>query len=152
MILRSLAMPFVLLLISLSLSKGMGAQTATSGGLTGVVTDPSGALVPDANVELKDNAKGIIHTGNTNSEGRYLFFFVAPGNYTLTVAHSGFRTVSQILDVSVGPPVTVNIRLVIAGTYTALTVSEEAPLIHAEDGDASSTMSRLQVEQVPNPG
>ena len=89
MICRHLWIRSVLLLIGLSLSKGMSAQTATSGGLTGVVIDPSEAVVPDANVELRDNAKGIRQTKTTNSDGGYLFSFVAPGNYTLTVTHPG---------------------------------------------------------------
>jgi hypothetical protein len=98
--LRPLVVPSVLLLISLALSNGTGAQTATSGGLTGVVTDPSDAVVPDANVELKDNAKGIVQTKSTNPDGEYSFSFVAPGVYTLTVRHSGFRIASQTVDVT----------------------------------------------------
>jgi hypothetical protein len=141
-----------LILLTLSLSNSLKAQNATSGGLTGVVTDPSEAVVPGAKVELKDNTKGISQTKTTNSDGGYLFSFVAPGNYTVTVTHSGFRTMSQILDVSLGPPSTLNIRLVIAGASATVKVTEEAPLIHAENGDASSTMSSLQVEEVPNPG
>ncbi len=139
------------LLIAFSESNSY-AQNATSGGLTGEVTDPSDALVPYANVELKDNTKGIWQTRSTNSVGEYSFPFVAPGNYTLAVSHPGFRTTSQTLDISLGPPVTLNIRLVVAGSLTVAHVTDQAPLIHAENGDASSTMSRLQIAQVPNPG
>ena len=149
---RPLGISSVLLLIGLLLSKGISAQTATSGGLTGVVMDPSEAVVPDANVELRDNAKGINQTKTTNSEGGYLFSFVAPGNYTLTVTHPGFRTMSQNLDVSPANTSTLNIRLVIAEASATVKVTEEVPLIHAENGDASSTVSGLQVAQVPNPG
>jgi hypothetical protein len=152
MIFRLLWIPPVLLLIGLSLSKGISAQTATSGGLTGVVTDPSEAVVPDAKVELRDSAKGISQTKTTNSDGGYLFSFVAPGNYTLTLTHPGFRSVSQNLDVSPGPTSTLNIRLVIAGAKASVKVTGETPLTHAENGDASSTMNGLQVAQVPNPG
>ena len=152
MTLRRFGIFSALLLIGLSLSKGTGAQTATSGGLTGVVTDPSNAVVPDAKVELRDTAKGISQTKSTNLSGEYLFPFVAPGNYTLTVTRAGFRTVSQILDVNLGPPSTLNIRLVIEEFNATVKVSEETPVIHAENGDVSSTMSRIQIEEVPNPG
>jgi hypothetical protein len=47
-----------ILVLAVSVSNTLYAQNATSGGLTGVVTDPSGALVPEAVTELKDNAKG----------------------------------------------------------------------------------------------
>jgi hypothetical protein len=152
MTLRRFGVFSALLLIGLSLSKGTGAQTATSGGLTGVVSDPSNAVVPDAKVELRDTAKGIGQTKSTNLNGEYSFSFVAPGNYTLTVTRSGFRTVNQTLDVGLGPPSTLNVRLVLAGSNSTVKVTEEAPLIHAENGDASSTISSLQVAQVPNPG
>ena len=108
-------MIFLVLLLELSQSNFLNAQNAMSGGLTGVVTDPSDAVVPDANVELSDNAKGIRQAKTTNPDGEYLFSFVAPGNYTLTVTHPGFQTMSQTLDVSLGPPSTLNIRLAIAG-------------------------------------
>jgi hypothetical protein len=146
--------PFLslILLLALALSNSLNAQNATSGGLTGVVTDPSNSLVPDATVELKDNAKGIIQTKGTNAVGEYSYSFVAPGDYTLTVTHPGFQTVTQTFDVSLGPPVTLNVRLEIAGARTTVNVTDEAILLHAENGDASSSMSRLQVEQVPNPG
>ncbi len=133
-------------------SHELSAQSATSGGLTGVVTDPSNAVIPDANVELKDNAKGTELPTKTNAEGVYLFSFLLPSRYTLTVTHSGFQTMSKTLDVSLGPPNTLNIRLVVAGASATVNVTEEAPLINAENGDASSTVSGLQIAQVPNPG
>ncbi len=133
-------------------SHELSAQSATSGGLTGVVTDPSNAVIPGANVELKDNAKGTKVQAKTNAEGVYLFSFLLPSRYTLTVTHSGFQTISKTLDVSLGPPSTLNIRLIIAGASATLNVTGEAPLINAENGDASSTVSGLQVAQVPNPG
>ena len=49
----------ILLLAGITFSRVAAAQSATSGGLTGVVTDPSNAVVPDAKVKLTDNAKGI---------------------------------------------------------------------------------------------
>jgi hypothetical protein len=51
------------------------AQTTTSGGLTGVITDPSRAVVAAASVEINDNAKSTIQTTKTDREGVYRFFF-----------------------------------------------------------------------------
>src|ERR1700746_3033029 len=75
---------YLILSFSLLPPNSANAQNATSGGLTGIVIDPSGAAVPDASVELRDNAKGISQTKRTNLDGEYLFSFVAPGLYTLT--------------------------------------------------------------------
>jgi hypothetical protein len=133
-------------------SHELSAQNATSGGLTGVVTDPSNAVISDAEVELKDNAKGTKLPTKTNAEGAYLFPFLLPSRYTITVTHSGFQTMSKTLDVRLGTPSTLNIRLVIAGATETVNVTGETPLINAENGDASSTVSGLQIAQVPNPG
>jgi carboxypeptidase family protein len=128
------------------------AQTTTSGGLMGVVTDPSNALVPDAVVELRDSAKGSIQSAKTDGYGVYRFFFLAPGRYTLTMTRAGFRTESRKINVLLGPPVTLNLTLEIAKENATVKVTGEAPLIQAENGDVSTTMNQLQISEVPNPG
>ncbi len=130
----------------------LSAQTTASGGLAGVVTDPSGAVVPNADVEIKDNAKGTTQSTKTDREGVYGFFFLAPGRYTLTVTHIGFREEKRAVNVLLGPPASVNVALKIAQARTALTVTTEAPLIQAENGDSSTTMNQKQISEVPNPG
>ena len=128
------------------------AQTATSDGLSGVVSDPSRAVVPDAVLTLRDDTKGALHTARTDVDGVYRFFFLAPGKYTLTVLHEGFREESHEVNVLLGPPGTRNITLEIAGGSASVKVTEEMPLLQAENGDVSTTMSRLQISEVPNPG
>ena len=91
--------------------------------LTGVVTDPSGALVPISLIELRDNAKGIVRTASSNFAGEYSFLFLPPGSYTLTVSHADVQTTSQAVDVSVGPPVTINVRLAVAIARTVVNVT-----------------------------
>jgi hypothetical protein len=56
----------------------LDAQTTSSGGLTGVVSDPSQAVVPDALVEIRDAAKGTLQTALTDRDGVYRFFFLTP--------------------------------------------------------------------------
>ena len=136
----------VLLLVPL-VSNNLNAQTTASGGLTGVVIDPSGAVVPDASVEITDNAKGTTQTTKTDQEGVYQFFFLAPERYTLTVMHDGFRKQSAAVNVLLGPPVTVNVALEIARESTTVKVTGEAPLIQAENGDVSTTMTHGNLQR-----
>jgi Carboxypeptidase regulatory-like domain len=133
-------------------SNELHAQNATTGGLTGVVIDPNGAVVKDVAVTLQDNAKGTTITSSTNAAGAYLFSFLFPSSYTITAAHPGFRTVQRKLNILLGPPATLNIQLAIASATTTIDVTDDAPLIQAENGDASTTMNRLQVSELPNPG
>jgi hypothetical protein len=128
------------------------AQTTTSGGLTGVLTDPSGAVVPDAQVEIKDMSKATIQATKTDKEGVYRFSFLAPGNYSLAVTHEGFRNESRAINVLLGPPVTANVMLELAKGSTTIKVTGETPLIQAENGDFSTTISEKQILDVPNPG
>lgn len=140
------------LLVALGVANELHAQTTTSGGLTGVVTDPSGAVVPDAEVGIRNTSKGTNQSLKTDRGGAYQFSFLAPARYTLTVSHAGFQTESRAVEVLLGPPVSVNITLSVAQATTSLSVTAEAPLFHAENGDVSTTMNQQQVSEVPNPG
>jgi hypothetical protein len=128
------------------------AQTTTSGGLAGVVSDPSHAVVPDADVKIRDSTKGTIQSSKTDGAGVYRFFFLAPGKFTLTVSHEGFREESHVVTVLLGPPGTLNIMLRISGGTATVKVTGEIPLIQAENGDVSTTMNQQQISEVPNPG
>src|SRR6202050_31168 len=103
-----------LLMLLLCLPYKSGAQTTTSGGLTGVVTDPSRAVVPGASIEIADTARCTTQSTKSDREGVYQFFFLAPGKYRLTVTLEGFQKASRAVNVLLGPPVTVNVALEIA--------------------------------------
>src|ERR1051325_1888134 len=80
----------VVLTLTLSASPAH-AQTASSGSVTGVVSDPQGGSVPGAEVTLTDNATNTKRTAATNESGRYDFPVVSPGFYDITVSKSGFK-------------------------------------------------------------
>jgi hypothetical protein len=124
-----------LLLATVTPTNKLNAQTTTSGGLTGVVTDPSQAVVPDAAVEIMDNAKGTTQSTKTDREGVYQFSFLAPGRYTLTVTHAGFREEKRAMNILLGPTVSANVTLQVANVSTRVSVIAEAPLLQAENGD-----------------
>ena len=133
--------------------EALRAQSTTTGGLTGVVTDPSGAVVPGAVVKIRDNGKGDTQSTITNGDGVYLYSFLLPASYDLTVTHPGFRATSRTLYVSLGPPGTLNIQLKLESSAgVTVRVTDEVPLLKAENGDASATIVQLQVSQLPNSG
>jgi len=143
---------FSVLLLAICLANEVTAQTTTSGAVTGVVTDQSLAVVPNADVEIREIDKGTTESTKTDRDGVYRFFFLSPSQYTLTVEHDGFRKESRRVTVLLGTPVTVNITLEIAKANTELLVTAEAPLVQADNGDVSITMSQRQVSELPNPG
>jgi len=143
---------FSAFLLAICFANGLRAQTTTSGAVTGVVTDQSGAVVPNADVEIRDVNKGTTESTETDRDGVYRFFFLAPSQYTLTVEHDRFRKESRSVTVLLETPVTVNITLEIVKAATQLFVTAEAPLVQADNGDVSITMSQTQVSELPNPG
>lgn len=139
-------------LVAACLSIEVNAQTITSGGLTGVITDQNRAVLPNTKVEIKDDFKGTTQSTNTDSDGVYRFFFLTPSRYTLTVTHDGFREKTRTVSVLLGPPATLNVSLEIAATSSQITVTGEASPLQTENGDVSVTMNSLQIAEVPNPG
>src|ERR1700755_749129 len=77
---------FVLLFLSLPL-----AQAQTTAQLSGTVQDASGAVLPDAQVTLIDEATGVAHTLHTNRQGLYVFAALVPGNYSVKAEAKGFQ-------------------------------------------------------------
>jgi carboxypeptidase family protein len=87
--LRLLRLSSCCVLVFVCLSGELESQT-TTGGLTGVVTDQSYAVIPNVEVHIKEAAEGILQSTRTDQRGVYRFFFVVPARYTLTVRITGF--------------------------------------------------------------
>src|SRR5271154_6000573 len=100
---------FSAFLLAISFANGVGAaQTTTSGAVTGVVTDQSLAVLPNADVEIRDVNKGTTASTKTDRDGVYRFFFLSPSQYTLTVRkhavnfpHDSFRPLNRSGDFGV---------------------------------------------------
>lgn len=128
------------------------AQTTTTGDITGVVSDPSKATVASATVELKDSSKGFKQEMKTDASGVYHFFLLAPGDYTVTASAEGFRSSSRPVHVNIGQITTADLRLEVGSKTEVVTVTAAAPLLQTENGDVSSNINDIQIQQVPNPG
>ena len=86
--LKRICKVFLIGLIAAAISP---AQTI-SGFISGTVTDPSGAVVPGAQIKLANEANGLQRDGVTSESGGYSFVSVQPGTYSLSVEHTGFKT------------------------------------------------------------
>jgi len=149
---RLFAMLFAFVVVLTFGATRLKAQNQTSGDLTGSVTDPSGAVVPDAKVSLKDNTKGNVSETKTNKEGNYRFYQLSPGPYTLTVTASGFQTEVRDNQIAVGQISTIDFHLSLGTSTQTVMVTEAAPLVQTENGDSATAITAQQVSNVPNPG
>ena len=137
--------------LALGLASSVCAQNSNSGDIRGTVTDSTGALVPDANVTVINNDTGVITKYVSNNDGLYDTNSILPGNYTLTFNKQGFDTVKRgpiALQVEI---VTVDAQLKIGSENEVIEVNaSEAPLLKTEDAQVSTTLSTVQLDNLPN--
>jgi Carboxypeptidase regulatory-like domain len=143
---------FCLAVLAMALISAMPgfAQSITSGDIAGVLTDPSGAVVPNAKVTATNDATGEVHSATTNGEGAYRFPFLKPGAYALATSATGFQPSARKVSVTVGETVNGNFVLAVTGANTTVEVS--APLTQIDSGDTTTSFSEQQISLVPNPG
>jgi Carboxypeptidase regulatory-like domain len=128
------------------------AQTITTGELAGTITDPSGAVVANGNVQLKSIDEGSVANAKTNSTGYYQFSYLKPGNYRVTATGAGFQSEQKNVSVALGASATVNFQLTVGSSSTTVEVTGAAAAIETEDANLTANFSARQVELLPNPG
>ena len=141
-----------LLVAVVFLSMKLDAQTAISGGLTGVVADPSGAALQNADVEIKQISKGTTRSTRTNRDGVYRFFFLAPDQYLVTVIAPGFEVANRTVTVSVRQTTSVDFMLKVGSAKSTVEVKADAPLLQTENADGATVFHASQIADLPNPG
>jgi len=140
---------FALSLMLSVMAAQLSAQSITQGNIRGTVTDPSGAVVPNATVSLKSTTTGSTQTRTTNSSGFYEFALVTPGPYTITITAPSYQTLTQNVTVSLGQVTSSNVKLTVAASSTTVEVTASGSVL-SPTPDVSTTMSQRQIEYVPN--
>jgi Carboxypeptidase regulatory-like domain len=122
----------------------------TVGGIAGTVKDPSGAVVPKAQITITNEATKAMQTEVSNSVGTYVFSAVPVGTYTLKVSAQGFKGyVDTGIQIHIQNMVTADIRL-LPGTVTeTVTVTSIVPLLQAQDASLGQTVPTEQVNDLP---
>ena len=127
-------------------------QSLTSGDISGTITDSSGAAIASASVTVKNNDTGATQSTTSNSTGAYRFSLLNPGNYTVSAASSGFKTVNLQATVSIGQASTVNIQMEVATSTQTIEVTSAVGAIQTQTPNVSTTISPEMVANIPNPG
>ncbi len=129
------------------------SQTGSVGQVSVTVTDPAGAAVPDATLQLKDAGTNIIMKGATQSNGEFSFPNVAFGRYRLSIAKTGFETqVFEDVQVQTGRTTDIKAVLKIGTTQETVTVEGESPLVETESSVIADTIDTKQVVNLPLQG
>jgi hypothetical protein len=123
-------------------------QATTS--LRGVVTDPSGAAIPNATVHLINVDTTTERTATTDQQGSYVLAEVQPGHYVLQVEAAGFAKFEQKgFQLLVNLPATINVHMKVGAATTTVEVTAAAPLLNTTDASQGNTMSGSQITDMP---
>ncbi len=136
-------------LLTIILAVPLAAQTDRAT-LTGVVTDPSHALIPGAQVSLSATATGVERTARTNSAGAYTFSGLLVGEYTASITAAGFETLHiQNFPLAVGETRTLNAVLPVATLSSSVTVVDAAPDLNMTNAEIGGVIDRKQTDALP---
>jgi hypothetical protein len=143
----------LVLLAALAVPGNLKAQSNISGDISGTVTDPSGAAVPNAKVTVTNVSIGEVKAATSGNAGEFRVSLLSPGTYKVSVTAPGFQTVDQSITVSAGTVSPLAVKLTVgSGTTTIEVTGSEVPVLHTDDAQVSTTFSLSQVQNLPNPG
>jgi hypothetical protein len=140
------------LVLALLMTPSLVAQSLVSGDLTGTVTDPSGAVVPNATVTLKSNGTGATRNTTSTNNGSYRFSLLQPGSYTVSASASGFSKAETTTMINVGQATVADIKMAVGTSSQTVEVTSAAPLVQADSADLSTNFDQNVVANSPNGG
>ncbi len=123
---------------------------ATNGVISGTVTDPSGAAVPGATVQVKNVSTGVIRTVTTNELGRYRVPDLLVGQYEVQASQGGFRTVVEsAVRLTVGSERVVNFSLPIGQAQETINVESEIAQVDTTSAAIATLVEQKQISDLP---
>ena len=145
--LKTLNILLFLLLSSLTMPHLWGQNT---GALTGTVTSPSGAPIPQATITLRSTAIGSSQSVITDQNGSFTVANLAPGTYMVTVEVTGYRRLSQDnVQVAAGEPVHLTLGMQPGNTSDTVAVTGEASMIQDQNAEISRTFESRTLTELP---
>ncbi|HEY4355615.1 MAG TPA: TonB-dependent receptor [Acidobacteriaceae bacterium] len=121
-----------------------------NGTITGMVTDPTGAVVPDAAVTVVQSGTGLKIHGQTSKGGLYTFPQLIPGDYKITVEQKGFQRTTAAITLTVGQTAELNIPLSVGSESQTISVEAEgAATLDTETSNLDYTVQSKQVGDLP---
>lgn len=118
--------------------------------VTGAISDPTGAAVPGAAVQVVNLATGAVLNTTSNEKGIYTVPALPAGAYRVTVSKSGFKTQTiENVSLIVGVPGTVNAKLEVGAATETVQVTAGAEIVQAQTADVSTNLTGRQVQDLP---
>lgn len=138
-----------LLSVSLVVASLAFAQEST-GSISGTVTDPSGAVIPQAAITVTNVRTGVSRSETSNGDGLFVVTNLAVGDYTLTAEAHGFKKFeAQQIRLDVNDRLTIPVHLEIGGTNETVSVDASATQLQTQSADLSNLIGAQQTQALP---
>ena len=140
---------FAVLALGLVVPIRVHAQV-TGATLSGAVTDPSGAVITNAKVSIKNTATGVVTNGTTNAAGLYTVPNLLPGPYEVTTLAKGFQAeVHSGITLTVGEQQVLNVKLSVGQATQTISVTSAAPDVQLATSSISAEVDSTTVRELP---
>src|SRR5712671_2411353 len=148
---RSLVSTIVIVTLLLAISLTASAQSSSTATINGTVTDPQGAVIPNATVTATNLATGVERSATTSASGFYRILSLQPGTYDLRVDAAGFsKAITKNILLQVGEQRDFNFNVGLAASATSIEVTAQAPLVETTKTDVSTNLSATNIRDLPS--
>jgi hypothetical protein len=128
-------------------------QGGALGSISGQVTDPSQAAVPDASVIVANTKTGLSYAAATTADGYYTVRFLPPGTYSVSVSKTGFqKSVQPNVVVATATSPTVNFTLTLGAVAETVTVTEQVAQLETQTADKGAIIDNVRMANTPTQG
>jgi len=147
------ALLWIAALLVLSFVPLYAQSQATTGSIEGIVTDQSGAVIPNAEVEIQNTETNFTRRLTSDAEGRFRGVLLPLGQYKVTVKSANFGTlVREGISLGVGQTVNLALSLNVSAAQQTVSITADAPVIETSSVETSTFIDQNSVRNLPNNG
>jgi outer membrane receptor protein involved in Fe transport len=139
----------LLMLIAVFAAAGAKAQLSTAS-LSGIVADPTGAVVPNAKITLTETDTNFVRVTTSKADGSFHEEFLPVGPYKVSVSAANFKTLERSgIVLSVMQDATLDLKMEIGGQSETVSVTADVPLVNLSNSTLGTTVSNEQIDNLP---
>ncbi|MDQ6653321.1 MAG: TonB-dependent receptor, partial [Acidobacteriota bacterium] len=140
----------ILVAICFLMATATGLAQSISGRIVGTVTDPNGAVVPEASISVTNEGTGAQRTVKADDSGTYVVTELPVGLYTVAITAANFSPISRPhVKVDVGSDTRVDVAITVQGAAAEVTIEDQAPVLQRDSSALAEVVNNRQVESLP---